>query len=57
MTTCTLATIAHFLGYTPAPGATIVVQSAWLQGYSASEISHAKACLRRHGLRYRIVGH
>jgi hypothetical protein len=52
---CTLATLTQLLGYQPAPGATIVVPAAWIEGYSAAELSHAKSCVRRLGFSYRIV--
>lgn len=53
---CTLAAIAAVLGYTPQPGAVVSVPASYVAQLSHAERSQAKACARRHGIRWRIVG-
>lgn len=48
------AMLIAFLG-TTSPGYVVTVPADRLAGYSDQQITAAKACARRHGIRWRIV--
>lgn len=52
---CSLPAIAALLGFTPQPGTVVNVPSSYVERLTYSERSHAKACARRYGIRWRIV--
>lgn len=53
--TCTVAAIIAALGSMPPPGTVISVPASAVAEKSRAEISHAKACARRYGIKWRIV--
>lgn len=53
--TCSMAAIVALLGFQPQPGSVVNVPSSYVERLSHSERSHAKACARRYGIRWRIV--
>lgn len=52
---CSLPAIAALLGFTPQPGTVVNVPAAYVERLTYSERSHAKACARRYGIRWKIV--
>lgn len=55
ISSCTAAAIVAALGTMPPPGTVISVPASAVAEKSRAEISHAKACARRYGIRWRIV--
>lgn len=50
-----MAVIVQLLGHVPAPGSTIEIPEYIVARFSYADVSHAKACARRFGLKVRVV--
>lgn len=53
--TCSIATIAAVLGFTPQPGTLVNVPASYVDRLTYSERYQVKSCARKHGIRWRIV--